>query len=210
MKKLLIYVLVVFTAFSLFSGCEPADNREPLSLTTEEAREILGGLVPLSLELNEVFFGKGLPTADPDAADSEESGAEYYEVSPDAAYKSIAEIKADAEKVYSSAYLSHVYIIAFEGAKTDYGTENEDGEAAYTEYIDPRYKEEDGVLMIDVAYAGYELNNTPLTDTAEVVECTPDYVKVSVKYSADGAEAGTMNILLAYENGQWRLDSPTY
>lgn len=177
-------------------------GKAPLELTDEEARELLARLVPKAEEINEIFFGEGLPAVD-EAYENEPVATAYYPVHPDFGYKSIAEIKAAAEAVYSKRYLEGIYVTAFRGVTS----ESSDG--VIDTSVSPRYKEISGELRVDVFADKNELRTKPDVSTAKVVEKTSEYVKVSMNYTS-GESSGTMTVLLTVQEGVWLLDSPTY
>ena len=212
MKRFTALLLIFALAAVLFCSCgeeEKEPPRENLALTEAEAREVLGTLVEEAYEINEIFFGEGLPyTGEPNKELN--ADAEYLPVSEEAGYKSIKEIKIAAEKVYSDGYLKSVYQTAFEGISID-SAEAEEGYAGYP--LSPRYKMFDDELRVNAKHEGFILNTVPLAETAVIVECTPDYVTVQLEYHlrSDTSVTGTMRLQLTPDSeGQWRLDSPTY
>lgn len=215
-RRLFAWILTVLTLTVLFASCEeekePVDDRPPLEMTDGQAKEVLAPLIENAYPINEIFFGKGLPYDGELNKEYKMVSAQYLPVSESAGYHTVAEIKEAAEKVYSKKYLDSIYPVMFEGL-----TLNEEDELTMST-IDPRYKEfkeTDGeetrtVLKVNALHEGYDLKTVPDASTAAVVECTPDYVKVSVSYTLDG-KTGTMFLTLSPdENGVWLLDSPTY
>ena len=171
------------------SGCS-------VKMSDEEARSILSELVPLSLEMNEIFFGDGLPLEDENAEPMESvTGGQYMRVSPTAKYQSIAEIKTAAESVYTAEYLQNsVYPMAFDGVDD----------------ARPRYAERDGVLCRNLNSVSFPLTDRLEFDRATVSDTGYEVIELSVPYTdADGAEK-TAKITLRQQNGKWLLDSPTY
>ncbi len=108
-------------------------------------------LVEASYELNTIFYGEGLPYYDrtlPMYADlysdysKEQYTKDYNIVSTQSKYRSIDEIKAAAEKVYSKELLENqVYKAAFDGLIIT-------GEGVPTTSAGARYRENDGELYI--------------------------------------------------------------
>lgn len=199
MKKIFFLVLALVLTSSCFSSCA-AD------MSDAEAADILAGLVPLSQELNAVFWGDGLPLEDENAEPVQTvSGPQYYPVSQDSPYKTINEIKAAAEQVFSADYLADIYVMAFDGYEYDGG---DDG-TVYT--FNPRFKDnDDGVLCVDIANElSYNLDNEIKTETAKITDRGSGIIEVSVKCVRDGEESD-MKITLKEQDGVWLLDSPTY
>ena len=205
MKKTALALIAFLLAFLTLSACGPADNRPVLEMTDEEARETLKPLIEAAYEINEIFFGKGLPYEGEPNRDLNTVSTDYLPVSDESPYRTIEEIKTAAEKVYTVKYLEPVYSIIFEGLTVDTSTPDYLGES-----VAPRYKLFGDVLKVNALYEGYTLKTKPDASTAHITERTPDYIRVSLDYTADGVK-GTMSLTLAKnEDGYWRLDSPSY
>ena len=188
-RRALTVLLCMGILLGTLSGCS-------VKMSDEEARSILSELVPLSLEMNEIFFGDGLPLEDENAEPMESvTGGQYMRVSPTAKYQSIAEIKTAAESVYTAEYLQNsVYPMAFDGVDD----------------ARPRYAERDGVLCRNLNSVSFSLTDRLEFDRATVSDTGYEVIEISVPYTdADGAEK-TAKVTLRQQNGKWLLDSPTY
>jgi hypothetical protein len=186
MRGLIILSLMICAV--ILSGCSGG-------MTDQEARDILAELVPRSQELNEVFWGDAIKTANDDAVPlSTVTTAQYYPVADDSPYRSVGDIKAAAEKVFSADYLSSVYTMLFTG----------------TDDVEPRYKDdEDGHLVSDITFEPYDLNTEIFPETAVIKETGAGIVRVEVECITAG-KPGRMNIMLREQDGVWLIDSPTY
>lgn len=184
------------------------------SMEDEQARQILADLVPRSQALNEIFWGEGLPLADEsNEALSSVTGAQYRQVAEDCGYSSIAEIKAEAEKIFSADYLSQVYATAFGEYEVQQG-EPEETLADGTDDLNlnalyARYIEERGILYENIVYNSYELTTEIYPKTAVVTDSGIGIVVCRVECSV-GGQKSEMNITLREQDGVWLLDSPTY
>jgi len=167
-----------------------------VELTDEEAIAILSDLIPRSAELNEIFWGEGLPTVDYDEDDLPISFNWYYvEVTPDCKYQSINDIEAAASQVFTYGFLQIIYSWAFFGSYE----------------LKPRYSEnDDGVLQRNVMDNGFELTTVFHIDQAKVKSGKRDSVTVTVPADVQGEPYGDVDLVLIKENGVWLLDSPTY
>ena len=120
----------------------------------------------------------------------------YVRVSADSPYQSVEEIKSAAEAVFTEAYLSQLYESAFE--------DREDGH--------PRYAaDSQGILTRDVAAPEKTTDQWTVWDydSVRVKTATDTQIVVSINGTfADRTE--TEMIELQKENGNWRLNSPTY
>ncbi|MDD4772094.1 MAG: hypothetical protein PHZ09_00620 [Eubacteriales bacterium] len=187
MKKLLTLLLIMVSAFFMFSCTE--------GITDEEVRVILADLVPRSQQLNEIFWGSAIKTEDKDAVPLKSvTSAQYYDAASDSPYKNTGELKAAAEKVFSLDYLNSVYTVMFEG----HGD------------IEPRFADnKQGMLMIDICYMPYEFKTEILTETAVVKERGAGLVRAEVDCITDG-KPDKMYITLRLQDDIWLIDSPTY
>jgi hypothetical protein len=206
-----IFLAILITILS-FTSCQSA----PPDLATVKSELVT--LVEASYEINEIFFGNGLPThARGGAYDTEYrlyegTGFEYdyYEyVTQESPYHFVDQIKAAAEQVYTAEYLKGIYTMAFDG----YADENTGNVTT------ARYLETNGWLMKYAFGESDPFNILPGKrvydfDTMEIVKpSTAKYLNVEVDSHVEGAENGeVMHLTLRFkltEDG-WRLDAPTY
>ena len=158
-RRALTVLLCMGILLGALSGCS-------VKMSDEEARSILSELVPLSLEMNGIFFGDGLPLEDENAEPMESvTGGQYMRVSPTAKYQSIAEIKTAAESVYTAEYLQNsVYPMAFDGVDD----------------ARPRYAERDGVLCRNLNSVSFPLTDRLEFDRATVSDTGYEVIELSV------------------------------
>lgn len=208
MKKiaaLFAFIAVLLSAVPAMTSCaSEADRRE--------AADSAASLIEASLEINEIFYGKGLPQSDADSDDSrrfaDENGLDvnavsYLPVSAECTYKSIQDIKVAAEKVYSSAYCAQLFKVGFEGFSNDEGTR-----AVYARYME----DESGTLVVrsDLSDTGIQLDRTFDTDTIKVKKLKSNTAVISVDSFLNGEKSDTLELTMVRQDGQWRLDTPTY
>ena len=199
MKKIIALALVILTLSLPLASCKTA-----IKMTDEEAVTILEDLIPKSQELNKIFWTTDIPLLDENAeAVSAVTTAQYYEVAEDFPYRSVAELKAAAEAVFSTDYLEDVYALAFDGY------EYSDDETTYT--LNPRFKDNsEGILCFDITNTtNYPLNTVIDISSAKVESTTYALVTISLDCTISG-NASQIKITLYNQNGEWRLDSPTY
>lgn len=187
MCKASMIILILISVIFLFSCAS--------GISDEEVRTILTDLVPRSQQLNDIFWGSGIKPEDEDAVPLiTVTTAQYYTVAEDSPYKSVGDIKAAAEKVFSKDYLNSVYTVMFEGSSD----------------IDPRFADnEEGLLTIDICYNSYDFTTEIFPETAVVKETGADLIRAEVSCKTNG-EPGKMNISLRRQDGVWLIDSPTY
>ena len=164
------------------------------AISDEEARQILGELIPKAEELNEVFLGVGLEPSDHEVGGMS-SAAVYVVVSPDAKYQTVGELASAAESVFSVEYCTILFESAF------YGSED----------FTPRYTDsDDGKLQINVNDKGYTLRTKLFPERAAVKNEYDGKTAVSVPAEFDGKPCEDIIVYIVEENGRWLIDSPTY
>ncbi|MBR5767407.1 MAG: hypothetical protein IKX86_01845 [Clostridia bacterium] len=189
-KTALILCLII-----LLAGCSSG-----MRIPDDEAMEVINGLLPLSNEVNEIIFGKGLPAVD-EAYESEHTGTAYYPVKEGTGYSSIADIKRAAEKVYSRSYLDAVYKTAFEGVS---------GGDSVLGSLSPRYTEIAGVLKVNVSAEGFDIRSYEKVTECRYASSGKGYAIYACKALASDGKTYDIKIYLTEQSGEWRLDSPTY
>ena len=127
-KHILIPVTLALSALVLTS-C--GSKYDPAELKTA-----LDTLLPPSFELNEIYFGEGLPATDDQAVIDKLYGTfaanvkslNYHPVAADCGYSSIEEIKTATEEVFTPEYSAYLYELAFDGISSDTMEEEEEKE----------------------------------------------------------------------------------
>ena len=201
MKKFLCLLLVLSLVPAFFASCSSED------LTDDEVREIAGPLIEQSYEINEIFFGKGLPHEEDAEGPLDET---QYDVKPvkylvvlSDKYISIDSLKDAAREVYTEGYLDSVFDTAFNGVR------DSNGEIVqYARYFESFFEnlkirsdvEEDNIVVGRT----YDVSTLKITDQAE------NYVFFTVESCIDGEDAGEIELSIKDEGNGWRLDSPTY
>ena len=190
-KKISFILLTLILVITSVVSCGgKADESEILSAFTE----LYGKSVPI----NEYIFGKGLPYDNPESYKTDELTSPYYvAVSESSPYKTVAEFEVAILEVYSKDY----YTVSLkQGLFTGYGEKNDQK---------PRYTEENGVLKIDITKAGLEITGRFDASKASVKSASSDEAVVRAPWRS-GETVKEYDLTLIRENGQWRLDTPTY
>ena len=203
-KVLALTIALLFSVSMLFScGVEYTD---------EEVKAAAEKLIEASFEINDIYFGKGLPVS---AEDSEEAkkfaesngvdlqNIQFLPVTADSPYQSIDDIKEGTAKVYSAEYCEYLYSMAFEGYSVDNGAA-----AVFAKYIE----DDKGVLTARIDLADHPLpERTYDYKTMKVKSRKKDSVMVEMESYLNGEkEEGTVTFTLVMSEDGWRLDSPTY
>ena len=186
--------------------------------TAEEMGEILGELLPKSAELNEIYFGDGLPTnRDEDTVrafyesfDTDIAAISYEPVDPSCGYETVDDIKAATLEVFTEEYAQFLFDRAFTGisALFDEGTETEHRTTA----VYAMYLEQDGYLTkrVNLKDDAIPLGRTYDLDSLEVLRENETGVQVRLKSFFDGQPSVDVELWLTETEAGWRLDSPTY
>lgn len=194
---------VLLLCIGIFSYCHA--RRAP---ELDAVRERFIYLIERSKQINEVFFGDGLPVYVRDSDLSKEKfiyigeqnrGFErVMEVSP---YLLTDEMKAEAQRVYSSEYCDRLFESCFDGIVIDGTTLIE-----YTEISDWLYQN-----MAREALAKNE--KIYLYSTMKIVRPSNiEYVNVEISYYMINKpdEIKSERLSFSFEDGNWYLDTPTY
>lgn len=201
MKKNFLSICAALFVILLFAGCGGS------AFTDEEISEAATKLIAESIPINEIYFGKGLAAVD---ADSEATAAfakeiktsvtllQYLPVDKSTGYDSIDRIKEATEKVYSKDYCAYLYEMAFSGISDEGVT------ATYARYMET----ESGILAVRKELSVIEAR-TYSTDV-QVISKKGNSAVVEVQSYVDGKEDTVVEVQIIWENGAWRLDSPTY
>lgn len=194
---------VLLACIGIFSYCHA--RRAP-ELDTVKERFIY--LIERSKQINEIFFGEGLPVY---VRDSDLSGEKFIyigeqnrgfervmEVSP---YLLIDEMKAEAQRVYSSGYCDELFESCFDGVVVDGTTLLE-----YTEINEWLYQ--------NMARETLSKNEKIyLYSTMKIVRPSNiEYVNIEISYYMinDPDEVRCEKLSFSFEDGNWYLDTPTY
>lgn len=191
MKRFFAIALCALMLLPTLTSCSPPPE-------VDEVRDEIAALIEASHEINDIFYGEGLPVDT-----SLSSGYEKFHcVSASSPYRSLAEIKVAAEKVYSAEYMSAIYDMMFSG---HYDSVSGSVQQA-------RYWETNGKLLqlkeCDVLLTGE--HRTYDYSTMKIVKPSrADYIKFEIMSEKNGEQMLVKLSAVLTENG-WRLDSPTY
>lgn len=221
MKK---YITILLLATAVMTSCESTPDYDPAELKTA-----LDELLPLSYELNEIYFGEGLPQTDDQALVDKLYGAfaanvkslNYHPVAEDCGYSSIAEIKAATEAVFTEDYCAYLYELAFDGISSDKveveaetEAEEEEGEIGEGEIIESGGEITSSYtapVMLDVtaSYARYLEQNGILTVRRDLAN---DAYTLGREYDTDKMEITlekpdyVIVTVPSYMNGEYDCD----
>ena len=211
MKKILIATVLLLSVLLSFSGCA---NRPP---KLEEIYDRVVELVEASYELNEIFYGEGLPYYDRTLpiyeslySDYTKLGnvADYHIVSGRAKYHSIEEIKMAAKEVYSTSLLEEsVFPGIFDGlVVSDAGSGSHYAAARYIEDNEDLYilmEKEDAYHPTPLVYDYATMKIIRPSNATEVL------ITMNA-WEIDKPEiVFTMRLSLIQENGLWLLNKLT-
>ncbi len=173
-----IFAAILFLTF-LFMLTSCGGN-----MTDELARQELERLLPVSYEMNEIFWGEGLPTVENSSTDR------YKTVKSESGYESIDQILEKASEVFSADYIESIKDAIFTG----------------NEEVYPRYKEISGALKTDTQNKGFDIKGNIVIESAKIKKQNRAMMIVTAEYE----DGGNIEISLILQNGKWYLNSPTY
>ena len=199
-------IIVHLFAALLLTVC--SCSSEPPAL--DEVKDEYAALIEASYEINGIVFGDDVETYDRKDEEVIKNGV-YYDVpegfynyeflTENNKYRTEDEIRDAALKVYSEDYILSVLDSCFEGFMDD------NGETA----VQPKYLNYTGRLMLNTEYEVYVVGDRRYDfDTMEITK--PSSAKiVNVTLDAlDGDERTSTRLTFVLQDGEWRLDSPTY
>ncbi len=211
MKKHILLPLALALSASLFSCGSKYDPAE--------IKTALDTLLPPSFELNEIYFGEGLPATDDQDRINALYGTfaanvkslKYHPVAEDCGYSSIEDIKTATEEVFTTEYAAYLYELAFDGISSD-KMEEEETEAKETELGEGELIESGGeitgssgtgAVMLDVtaSYARYLEQNGMLTVRLDLAK---DAYDLGREYKTDEME------IVLKKSGYVVVSVPTY
>ncbi|MBQ2733173.1 MAG: hypothetical protein IJF74_03365 [Clostridia bacterium] len=167
----------------------------------DEVREQITATVEKSLELNEIFYGDGLPVFKEMI-----TGNDYYLVNTElSAYDSIDELKAALSEVYTTDYCTSMNEIMFVGIADNIVS------------LLPRFIEEEmsGNLMQDKYAESILLGDREFDYSAMTMEkSSKNSFTVRIPATLDGKKDEDAVLTFRREmtdsGAVWKLDSPTY
>ena len=195
-------MLALFALLLALCGCGAAP--EPA-----EMRPIVEALIEASYEVNDIFFGEGLPAIERDsqfAIDNHvyymDEGGNYDYVTEDCPYQTTAEIKVLAEAVYSDEYLASIYETMFVGVADEHAG------MLYARYLDT----DEGLKKSNLHESMISARRVYDYDTMVMVKPSgAQYVNLEFDTHLEGSdEIVRVRLTLVREDDGWRLDSPTY
>lgn len=179
-------------------------------------RDVVEPLIEKSEELNEIYFGEGLPlTVDADEAqafyssfDTDVEAISYHPVDKSCGYESIDDIKEATLEVFTEDYSDYLFTLAFTGI-SDVVNDGVGDKTETSSYA--RYLEQSGMLTarIDLADDAITLGRVYRTEELEIVREKDNYVLVKIPTELNGKQCD-VELKLVLTNDGWRLDTPTY
>ena len=210
MKKIILFAISVFFVITLCScGAKYSE---------EEIKAALDELIPASYEMNEIYFGKGLPISEDEETlnefyshfDSDIEMINYHPVSADCPYQNETELREATLAVFTEDYAEYLFQRAFAGISAQ--MQNIEGLTEVHNAIYAMYIEENGVLTVrlnledDAIPLGREFK----IDELKIVAQKDNIVVVSIPTFINSVYSMEVELRLVKTQNGWRLDSPTY
>ena len=205
MKKAISLVLIFVILLSVTS-CGDREYDENTVLA--EAKR----LIPLTAELNEIFWGKGIEYI----KDESTASGYYYMADPSyltiAGFETIEELKDMTRAAFSSSYCESIFYAVFSSNTDTEGVQNLI--RYYQKYSDLQMKEPECIMVYSKAIVLLTDEVEYLYDTMKVVGSKKEkvFVTLSVKVTrGDKSQIREIKVgLIEEKNIGWRIDTPTY
>jgi len=186
-KYLKYFSLLIISALLLvLPGCASGD----------EALAALPSLVERAEVLNGYIWGYGPELEDYEEPTLSTTTSKYVRVAETAEYTTLADLTEAILQVYSTDYCELIIEIVLEGSDDAFARYNEDNT--------------DGRLTFEIINEGFELRTKLDPSRAEVKSTGFNRVIVEMPCTFDGVDDGMYEVEMVWENGSWKLDSPTY
>ena len=196
-KRILsLLILIALTMMISLTSC----GEKTVEYDADEVIDKATDLIREASAFNSIFWGEGIPYSE----DMGYNNGIYYPCVPDYKYRSLQKIIEDAEKVFSSGYMTNVKMTVLSSQFGDMGVEG------YSRY----YQESElDPIMVRTDYKPVLVDkNEYLYETLKIdgADERAVYVKISVKVTrGDTYQMIERRIALVNENG-WRIDSHTF
>ena len=178
-KRLVVWALLLAILSMLCACGAPAYGAE---LIPE-----LEALAPKAAAMYEVIYGDALPHG--------EAGSDgYCEVSADAPYRSISELKLAMTEVFTEEYIRLLSNTAFSGISVDEGS------------IGAKFVEREGVLYVNPSVTeGFAKPRSFDFSKASVLKANRYMARISLAH-----DDGSIEVTIRLIDGRWLLDSPMF
>jgi hypothetical protein len=205
MKRIISLVTAIILLFGVLTALNSCDR----SYNEEEVKAAALTLIPESLFLNEIYWGKGIPYV------SGNSNGAYHEANflalSEYGFHTVEELKTLTRKTFSKGYCSYIFSTSFSSIM-----DNEEVQFLaryYQKYTDETQTVPECIMV----YSQFE-NLLPdkveyLYDSLKVTHSEKDVVFVSVKARVErngNVQYRDKKIGLIEEEDGWRIDTTTY
>lgn len=169
--------------------------------TDEEIIQAAAELVSGAEEINDIFFGSGIPYSNEGEGTYKAADKEWL---AERGIQSTDTLREMTTKVYSESYSEYLFDIMLASVRTDISV------ASYASYIDT----EDGILVYSQRTNYIKGKLTYHTDKIEVVEKNGEYARVSVAVTVENLEGETQERIKSFDmvksGERWLLNSGTF
>ncbi|MGM9665136.1 MAG: hypothetical protein ACI3XX_01185 [Eubacteriales bacterium] len=191
MKRKILCVLtslVLLLALATLTSCSD-------KVSKEEAAAEVTRLVKESYELNVIYFGEGLPYTED--TEDEDGKNLYAPVAEDASFVTKEALTYKTRTVFSKDYAASMIETAFQGGVAP------NGSVLYARYI----VSSDGKLTVYKNIKGIEKEvNEYDYSTVTITKISKRFIKANI--TSTGGKV--VEVILINQDGEWRIDSPTY
>ena len=166
--------------------------------------EIIGAaaeLITEAEEINDIFFGSGIPYTNEGDGAYKSADKEWL---AEKGIESTETLKETTRKDYSESYSEYIFSIMLKAGRTDISV------ASYASYIDT----DDGMLVYSQRTDYIKGKLTYHTDKIKVEEKNGEHVRVSVEVTVENLDGETQERIKSFDmvksGERWLLDSGTF
>lgn len=204
MKKVFSLAVLMLLVLQLLPSCGN-------TVDEAEIKEAAAALIEASYEINEIYFGDGLPYREEEVKYAEEQlgdendveNAVYLNVKEDCGFKSVSEIKAATSAVYSKTYCEQLFKVGFEGLQ-----DSEGQLYRYARYVENEYF--DLTVRYGLEKESRTQGRTYDIDSISVETVGRNFAILRVDSLIGSSPSAAVTLKIVKEENGWRLDTPTY
>lgn len=173
------------------SSSTSSESEAAKPLTEEQAKEQLEAMLPGAGKIISIFSGEGLKYEIPKDSKVDADGHQWVPVT-DPQINSIEKIRQETELYYTEGYAQEAFY--------QYGLEG----------LYPRYRAEDGKLLIDIVQSGAVFAKDWKTDSLTILSQTEEELVVEMDFVGNYEETGREKLTLKKTADGLRIDSNVF
>ena len=209
--SVLALLLVALIVWVIVANIKKADEEPDREYDKAEVEAAASALLEQSKLLNYIYWGKGIPYVD----DKSLSSGSYYPADQNyldsIGIKTIDDLKAMTEKTYSAGVCEWIYSTVLSSVYSDSSVA---GLSRYEQVYGGKNNDEPDYIRVYTEADYWLVDEVEYHSSVEALRSEGQVVYVLVLATVTNPEGKVMNtnleIGLVEENGEWRLNTPTY